>query len=59
MLEDLVVIESNFMKATQMNMSEKEIERLARVRTKRRGSVMTKVRYEAEGLLEAEPINND
>lgn len=59
MLEDLVVIESNFMKATQMNMSEKEIERLARVRTKRRGSVMTKVMYEAEGLLEAEPINND
>lgn len=47
------------MKATQMNMSEKEIERLARVRTKRRGSVMTKVMYEAEGLLEAEPINND
>lgn len=47
------------MKATQMNMSEKEIERLARVRAKRRGSVMTKVMYEAEGLLEAEPINND
>jgi len=42
-----------------MNMSEKEIERLARVCVKRGGnlSVMTKLMYEAEGLLEAEPNN--
>ncbi|XP_078368716.1 uncharacterized protein LOC144652543 [Oculina patagonica] len=40
-------------------MDEKEIERLARVRAKRGGnrSVMTKLMYEAEGLLEAEPID--
>ena len=40
-------------------MSEKEIERLARVRAKRGGnrSVMTKLIYEAEGLLEVEPID--
>jgi len=36
--EDLVVIESNFMKATQTNMSEKEIEMLACVPVKCRGN---------------------
>lgn len=45
--------------ATRMNMSEKEIERLACVCVKHGGnlSVMTKLMYEAEGLLEAEPNN--